>query len=57
MRQRYLALLFAGAIAGLAVHLGTTTKSTALSVLTMDIAEMQRQASKDLPITVIANLV
>jgi hypothetical protein len=52
MRMRYLALIFAAAIAAIATQYGTATKSETLSVGTMNIMELQMQADKNLPIMV-----
>jgi hypothetical protein len=52
MRMRYLALIFAAAIAAIATQYGTATKSETLSVGSVNIMELQMQADKNLPIMV-----
>jgi hypothetical protein len=54
MRMRYLAFVIAAAIAGLATHYGTATKSAPLSVATVNIMGLQMAADKNLPEMVIA---
>jgi hypothetical protein len=54
MRMRYLAFVFAAAIAALAMQNGTATKSAPLSVATVNIMGLQMAADKNLPETVIA---
>jgi hypothetical protein len=57
MRMRYLALIFAAAIAAIATQYGTATKSETLSVGTVNIMELQMQADKNLPIMVTGDLI
>jgi hypothetical protein len=54
MRMRFVAFVFAAAIAALATQYGTATKSETLSVDTMNIMKLQMAADKNLPEMVIA---
>ena len=54
MRWRYVAVLFAAFIVGLALTSGTTTKGVARLTDTMNILELQIQADKNLPTTLIS---
>ena len=56
MRWSHIAFLAAAVIAGLAMQKGVTTKSTILAVENMNIADLQIHASKNLPVTAIADL-
>jgi multisubunit Na+/H+ antiporter MnhE subunit len=57
MRWRYVAVLFAAFIVGLALTSGTTTKSVARPTGTMNILELQTQADKNLPTTLISDFI
>ena len=57
MRWRYVAVLFAAFIVGLALTSGTTTKSVARSMSTMNIMELQTQAGKNLPSTLVSDFI